>query len=179
MDLNTMIANENLFKLQCLIKTTEIQHSVQCKLGRKLFLALATNNSDIILYLKRESSCLPVIKRIPWFQAPHKKIAAFCFDPWGAWLLCVTLDSSLYIIPALALVGESQATDKKWRTDDVTYIPFMTSQFSHFRYLSHTNNKINFIYLLSLIHYYYRKTGFTVIYTFMISGQLLLHGGKI
>ncbi|XP_014467574.1 PREDICTED: uncharacterized protein LOC106740753 isoform X2 [Dinoponera quadriceps] len=133
MDPSTLMTNENLFKLQCLIKTTEIEHSVQCKLGRKLFLALATNNSDIILYLKREPSCLPVIKRIPWFQAPHKQIAAFCFDPCGAWLLCVTLDGSLYIIPALALVGESQAIDKKWKTDDVTYIPFINSQLSHLR----------------------------------------------
>lgn len=134
MDPNTIMTNESLFKLQCLIKTAEIQHSVQCKLGRKLFLALATNNSDIILYLKKEPSCLPVIKRIPWFQAPHKQIAAFCFDSCGAWLLCITLDSSLYIIPALALIGETQVINKKWKIDDVTYIPFMTSQFSHFRY---------------------------------------------
>lgn len=146
MDPNIIMINENLFKLQCLIKATEIQHSVQCKFGRKLFLALATNNSDIILYFKREPSCLPVIKRIPWFQTPHKQIAAFCFDSYGAWLLCVTLDGSFYIVPALTLVGESQVIDKKWKIDDVTYIPFMTSQLPHFRYWSCINNKIYFVF---------------------------------
>lgn len=135
MDLTVTMMNMNLFKLQCLFKTTEILHSAQCKLGRKLFLALATGNCDIIFYLKRESSCPPVIKRIPWFQEPHKQIAAFCFDPSGNWLLCVTLDSLLYIVPALTLVSESHIIDKRWKIDDVTYIPFTSPQLSHFRYV--------------------------------------------
>lgn len=127
------IASENLFKLQCLIKTTEIQHSVQCKLGRKLFFALATSNADIILYFKKGSSCLPVIKRIPWFQGLHKQIAAFCFDPSGTWLLCITLDGSMYILPALTLVGENNIIDKRWKPNDLTHIPFINPQLSHFR----------------------------------------------
>lgn len=130
---NTMVMSENLFKLQCLIKTTEIQCSIQCKLGKRLFLALATNNAEIILYFKKELSCLPVIKRIPWFQGPHKQIATFCFDPNGIWLLGITLDGSLYILPALTLVGENYLIDKRWKTDDATYIPFVNLQLSHFR----------------------------------------------
>ncbi|XP_011633715.1 uncharacterized protein LOC105424907 [Pogonomyrmex barbatus] len=137
MDSDRIVASENLFKLQCLIKTTEIQHSVQCKLGRKLFFALATNNAEIIFYFKRES-CLPVIKRIPWFQGLHKQIAAFCFDPNGTWLLCITLDGSLYILPALTLVDENCIIDKRWKIDDVTYIPFVNSQLSHFRPIAMT-----------------------------------------
>lgn len=133
MDLDAIATSENLFKLQCLIKITEIQHSVQCKLEGKLFLALATNNAEIILYFKRESSCLPVIKKIPWFQGLHKQIAAFCFDLSGTWLLCVTLDGSLYILPALTLVSENCIDDKRWKNDDATYIPFVNSQLSHFR----------------------------------------------
>ncbi|XP_024872319.1 uncharacterized protein LOC112454915 [Temnothorax curvispinosus] len=133
MDLRAIVTNENLFKLQCLIKTTEIQHSVQCKLEGTLFLALATTNAEIILYFKRASSCLPVVKKIPWFQGPHKQIAAFCFDSSGRWLLCVTLDGSLYIVPALTLVDETCIVDERWKTDDATYIPFVTSQLSHFR----------------------------------------------
>lgn len=133
MDPEEIATNENLFKLQCLIKTTEIQHSVQCKLEGKLFFALSTNNAEIILYFKRESSCQPVVKKIPWFQGPHKQIATFCFDSSGTWLLCVTLDGLLYILPALTLVGENCVVDKRWRTDDATYIPFVNSQLSHFR----------------------------------------------
>lgn len=135
MDSETIATGENLFKLHCLIKTTEIQHSVQYKLEGKLFFALATNNAEIILYFKRKSSCLPVIKKIPWFQGSHKQIAAFCFDSSGAWLLCVSLDGSLYILPALALFGENYIVDKRWKTDDATYIPFVYSQLSHFRYV--------------------------------------------
>lgn len=130
---NTMM-NENLFKLQCLIKTTEIQQSIQCNFGRRLFLALTTSNAEIILYFKKELSCLPIIKRIPWFQGSHKQIASFCFDPTGVWLLCITLDGSLYILPILTLVGEKYVTDKKWKMDDVTCIPFVNLQLSHFRY---------------------------------------------
>ncbi|XP_011864617.1 PREDICTED: uncharacterized protein LOC105560272 isoform X2 [Vollenhovia emeryi] len=124
---------DNLFKLQCLIKATGIQHSVQCKLQGKLFLALATDSAQVILYFKRESSCLPVVKKIPWFQGPHKQIAAFCFDSSGTWLLCVTFDGSLYMLPALILVGESCVVDKRWKTDDATHVPFVNSQLSHFR----------------------------------------------
>ncbi|XP_050454237.1 uncharacterized protein LOC126852967 isoform X1 [Cataglyphis hispanica] len=130
---NTTMMSENLFKLQCLIKTTGIQRSIQCKLGKGLFLALSTSNAEIILYFKKELSCLPVVKRIPWFQGPHKQIATFCFDPNGIWLLCITLDGSLYILPALTLVGENCVIDKRWKTDDATHIPFMNLQLSHFR----------------------------------------------
>ncbi|KYN06247.1 X-linked retinitis pigmentosa GTPase regulator like protein, partial [Cyphomyrmex costatus] len=142
----TVAMGENLFKLQCLIKTTKIQHSVQCKLERKLFFALATNNAEIILYYKRESSCLPVVKKIPWFQGLHKQIAAFCFDLSGTWLLCVTLDGSLYVLPALILVGENCVIDKRWKTDDATCISFVNSQVPHFRPVAITwwrNTKIS------------------------------------
>ncbi|EZA47730.1 X-linked retinitis pigmentosa GTPase regulator-like protein [Ooceraea biroi] len=132
MDSSTL-QTENLFKLRCLIKTTEIRHSAQCKFGRKLFFALATSNADIILYFKREPLCLPVVKRVPWFQGSHKQIAAFCFDPSGIWLLCITVDGSLYMLPALTLIGENYVIDKRWKTEDVTYIPFVNSQLSHFR----------------------------------------------
>lgn len=132
MNSETATTNENLFKLQCLIKTTEIQHSVQYKLEGKLFFALATNNAEIIFYFKRKS-CLPVVKKIPWFQGSHKQIAAFCFDSSGAWLLCIALDGSSYVLPALTLFDENYVVDKRWKTDDATYIPFVNSQLSHFR----------------------------------------------
>lgn len=145
MDLSTTIMTKNLFKLQCLFKTTEILHSVESKLGGKLFLALATSNCDIVFYFKRESSCLPVIRRITWFQEPHKQIAAFCFDPCGNWLLCITLDGSLYIVPALTLVGEGHANDNRWKMHDVTCIPFVAYKIPHFRYIFYVNkNNMSF-----------------------------------
>lgn len=130
---SSVLQSENLFKLRCLIKTTEIQHSAQCNSGRKLFLAVATSNTDIILYFKQDPVSLPIVKRIAWFQGLHKQIAAFCFDPTGTWLLCITLDGSLYVIPALTLIGEDYVIDKRWKTEDATYIPFVDSQLSHFR----------------------------------------------
>lgn len=130
---NVLITNENLFKLQCLIKTTKIQHSTQCKLKRKLFIALATSSADIILYFKKEPSYPPLIKRISWFQGSHKQIAAFCFDSSGTWLLCATLDGSLYILPTLILISENYSIDKRWKMNDVTYISFINSQLSNFR----------------------------------------------
>ncbi|XP_071855799.1 RCC1 and BTB domain containing protein claret [Bombus fervidus] len=127
----TSFTEERLFKLQCLIKATEIQHSAQCEYGKKLFLALTTGNADIFLYYKKDSVSTAVIKRIPWFQGSHKQIAALCFHSMGSWLLTTSVDGSVYIIPALYFVDENCEKDKRWTSDDITSFPSISSQSSH------------------------------------------------
>ncbi|XP_076673695.1 RCC1 and BTB domain containing protein claret [Andrena cerasifolii] len=127
----TSFTEQNLFKLQCLIKATEIQHSAQCEYGRKLFLAFTTGNSEILLYYKKDSACGPISKRIPWFQGSHKQISALCFHPVGSWLLSASIDGSVYIIPALCLVDDNCEVDRRWTSDDITSFPSISSQSSH------------------------------------------------
>ncbi|XP_034188520.2 RCC1 and BTB domain containing protein claret [Osmia lignaria lignaria] len=125
------LSEERLFKLQCLIKATEIQHSAQCEYGNKLFLALTTGNAEIFLYYKKDSTSAPIIKRIPWFQGSHKQISALCFHSVGSWLLSASVDGSVYIIPALCWVDESYDRDRRWTSDDITSFPSISSQSSH------------------------------------------------
>nr|XP_033323093.1 uncharacterized protein LOC117218656 [Megalopta genalis] len=127
----TSLNEESLFKLQCLMKATEIQQSAQCEYGKKLFLAFTTGNAEIFLYYKKDSASNPIIKRIPWFQGSHKQISALCFHSLGTWLLCTSVDGSVYIIPALCLVEEICDTDKRWTSDDITSFPSISSQSSH------------------------------------------------
>ncbi|XP_076756092.1 RCC1 and BTB domain containing protein claret isoform X2 [Xylocopa sonorina] len=127
----TSFTEESLFKLQCLIKATEIQHSAQCEYGKRLFLALTTGNSEIFFYYKKDSVSAPIIKRIPWFQGSHKQISALCFHFMGTWLLSTSADGSVYIIPALCFVDENSEKDRRWTSDDITSFPSISSQQSH------------------------------------------------
>ncbi|XP_076290430.1 RCC1 and BTB domain containing protein claret [Lasioglossum baleicum] len=127
----TSFNDKSLFKLQCLMKATEIQQSAHCEHEKKLLLAFTTCNAEIFLYYKKESTCNPIIKRIPWFQGPHKQISALCFDYFGRWLLCTSIDGSVYIIPALCLVEENCDADERWTSDDITSFPSISSQSSH------------------------------------------------
>lgn len=126
-------AEQSLFKLQCLLKATEIQHSAQCEYAKKLLLAFTTANAEIIFYYKKDSACSPVIKRLPWFQGPHKQISVLCFHPLGSWLLCASIDGSLHVIPALFLLEETCEIDKRWNMYDVTSFPIISSQSSRSR----------------------------------------------
>ncbi|CAK9809769.1 X-linked retinitis pigmentosa GTPase regulator homolog [Anthophora plagiata] len=127
----TNFTEDSLFKLQCLIRATEIQHSAQCEYGKSLFLALTTGNAEIFLYYKKDSVSAPIIKRIPWFQGSHKQISALCFHFLGTWLLSASVDGSVYIIPALCFVDENSEKDIRWTSDDITSFPSISSQSTH------------------------------------------------
>lgn len=45
-----------------------------------------------------------MLRQLPWYGHPSKKIVALCFDPSGSWLLIATKDATLYILPALRFV---------------------------------------------------------------------------
>ncbi|KAJ8969559.1 hypothetical protein NQ317_016591 [Molorchus minor] len=115
-------AAENIFGLIPLIQNINIKLCARCENGVKQILALITSDEDVVLhYTYGELS--PVIKRVPWFTDGQKQIQAICFDPSATWLLVVTVDCSLYIIPALSLVDKRQKIDCKWSLNDVTHFP--------------------------------------------------------
>lgn len=62
-----------------------------------------------------------VIKHIPWFTESEKTIEGICFDPTATWLLVLTSDVSLYILPALSIVDNKQRVDCKWSLSDLTH----------------------------------------------------------
>ncbi|XP_012265195.2 uncharacterized protein LOC105691366 isoform X1 [Athalia rosae] len=127
------LLNENLFELRCLLRAGEIRYSAHCEIGRKQLLAFTTGNADLVLHYQRDVNCAPIIKRVPWFQGFHKRISALCFDPSGTWLLTASIDGSLYIVPALALVDENLSIDHRWATNDITSFSSLNTQSSYAR----------------------------------------------
>ena len=129
------LSQENLFELQCLIKANNIHHAARSEFHHRQFLAFVSGASDLGLYYLKDSTCLPVIKKVPWFQSSRKKIACLCFDPSGSWLLVASVDGSLYIVPAKTLVDDFYPTDQKWTTKDITSFSSLNAQNSYSRYI--------------------------------------------
>lgn len=127
------LMNENLFELRCLVSAGEIRYSARCEIGRKQLLAFTTGHTDLVLHYQKDVNCAPIVKRIPWFQGSHKRISALCFDPSGSWLLTASIDGSLYIVPALALVDENSSIDHRWATNDITSFSSLNTQSSYAR----------------------------------------------
>jgi WD40 repeat protein len=91
----------------------------------------------VICYLVSDRE-LPVIKDVLWHLEPTQQICCLCFDPSGTWLavscnqqcrriaqfkcsiLFAGCDSSLCIVPALALVDPDAALDLRWQTNDIS-----------------------------------------------------------
>ncbi|KAJ8687906.1 hypothetical protein QAD02_023701, partial [Eretmocerus hayati] len=124
---------ENLFELRCLIKASSVLHAAQNESHQRQILAFVTSASDIGLYYLRNSSSIPIIKKISWFQSSRKKISCFCFDPEGSWLLVACIDGSLYLVPARALVDDFHSNEQNWTMEDVTSFSCVNAQNSFSR----------------------------------------------
>ncbi|KAK0180736.1 hypothetical protein PV327_003090 [Microctonus hyperodae] len=128
------LIEENLFDLKCLIKITGIDHCAQCELDDRQLLAFTTKQTDIgILYQLNNANHCPIIKRIPWYQTQSRKISALCFDPTGSWLLIVTIEGSIYILPISPIVNQHHVSDPKWLINDLTPISTINHQSSYSR----------------------------------------------
>lgn len=125
------LMNDELFELKCLIKASGINQSAYCEIGRRQLLAFSTHHTDIGLFYQSDVNKQPVVKRIPWYRAPNRGIAALCFDPTGSWLLTATVDGSLYIIPVVALLNDRQTIDHKWSVNDATQLSIADHQSSY------------------------------------------------
>jgi hypothetical protein len=50
------------------------------------------------------------IRIVPWWRDPSRAIVALEFSPTGEWLLAATVDSSLFVVPAAAILQVGQRT---------------------------------------------------------------------
>ncbi|XP_054722034.1 uncharacterized protein LOC129231695 [Uloborus diversus] len=66
-------------------------------------------------------SC-PVIRQLGWFNNPSKQITSLSFDSSGIWLLVVTQDATLYILPVLSLLETDAKVPSCWKSDNLTEI---------------------------------------------------------
>ncbi|XP_028138515.1 uncharacterized protein LOC114332924 [Diabrotica virgifera virgifera] len=112
----------DIFEIKPLVENINIKLCARRENGVKQLLALLTSEGDVVLYYTY-GELTPVLRRIPWFNDSFKQIEALCFDPSATWLLVVSLDCSLYIIPALSLVDKKQKIDCKWSLTDITHFP--------------------------------------------------------
>lgn len=123
------LIDENLFKLQCIIKASDIRLCARHESSGKELLAFTIGTLDLGLYYLAHTSQPPVIKNVPWFQGSCKAITALCFDPSGYGLLTACVDGSLHIIPAGGLVDTQRKTPQKWKNvDDILSFPSLNSQ---------------------------------------------------
>ncbi|XP_033222191.1 uncharacterized protein LOC117176193 isoform X2 [Belonocnema kinseyi] len=123
------LIDENLFKLQCIIKASDIRLCARHESSGKELLAFTIGTLDLGLYYLADTSQPPVIKNVPWFQGSCKAITALCFDPSGYGLLIACVDGSLHIIPAGGLVDTKRKTPQKWKNvDDIVSFPSLNSQ---------------------------------------------------
>ncbi|XP_031571187.1 uncharacterized protein LOC116305433 [Actinia tenebrosa] len=70
---------------------------------------------------------VPITKQIPWFQNPKRAIKAMSLDLSGCWLVCVCMDTNLYIVPVITSVPvEGRVSPKScpWKLDDITQVEF-------------------------------------------------------
>lgn len=124
------LIEENLFKLQCIIKANGIHYSTRHEYQGKELLAFTVGKLNLCLYYLFDVCQPPIIKNIPWFLSPSKTISALCFDPSGYWLLIASQDSSLHIVAAAGLVDSKRKTNQqKWKdADDIISLTSLNSQ---------------------------------------------------
>ncbi|XP_052272508.1 uncharacterized protein LOC127873013 isoform X1 [Dreissena polymorpha] len=87
--------------------------------GETSLLSLACSNGFIILRYCN-SGCTPVVKQLPWPQ--DHPIKSMCFDPTVTWLLVLTDNGNIFIIPAVPMLDPSIQVNQLWSIDDVTIV---------------------------------------------------------
>ncbi|XP_065332250.1 uncharacterized protein ca isoform X2 [Cloeon dipterum] len=113
---------EEIFSLRPLLATEEheIKLCAQRRNGQQQIFGLVTGNNRLLLYYIHSDRELSVIKDVLWHLEPTQQICCLAFDPSGIWLAVSCCDSSLCIVPALALVDPEAALDLRWQTSDIT-----------------------------------------------------------
>ncbi|GAB1599590.1 uncharacterized protein LOC115226128 [Argonauta hians] len=84
-------------------------------------LALVCSNGHLLLYWS-VPGLPPKSRLLPWLE--HRPIVSLCFDPSATWLLIITTQVDLFIIPALSLMDPQSKVDSTWKKDDATHIRF-------------------------------------------------------
>ncbi|KAF8791481.1 Ultraviolet-B receptor UVR8 like protein [Argiope bruennichi] len=85
-------------------------------------LALVCNNGYLLFRHVSTKLNAPVIRQLCWFNNPEKEIKALSFDSSGMWLLTVTQDATLYILPVSPIVESVVKTPASWKIDNLTEI---------------------------------------------------------
>ncbi|XP_052092114.1 uncharacterized protein LOC127728604 isoform X1 [Mytilus californianus] len=93
--------------------------------GEVNFLALVASTGDIILRYCC-SGHDPVISHIPWPES--RSIVCLCFDPTVSWLLVISEDVTVSIVPVLSLMDSTAKVNRLWNLEDVTVLRFKRQQ---------------------------------------------------
>lgn len=85
-------------------------------------LALVCDNGYLLFRYLNTSIKAPIIRQLCWFNCPEKKIKALSFDGSGIWLLIVTQDATIYILPIFTLLEADAKVPAHWKSDNLTEI---------------------------------------------------------
>eukprot|EP00106_Octopus_bimaculoides_P003264 XP_014770706.1 PREDICTED: uncharacterized protein LOC106869467 [Octopus bimaculoides] len=84
-------------------------------------LALVCSNGHLLIYWSVPGQ-RPKSRLLPWLE--QRPIVSLCFDPSATWLLVITTQIDMFIIPALSLMDPQSKVDATWKRDDATHIRF-------------------------------------------------------
>ncbi|PRD36590.1 UNVERIFIED_CONTAM: hypothetical protein NCL1_08214 [Trichonephila clavipes] len=103
-------------------------------------LALVCSNGYLLFRLVSAKLEVPVIRQLCWFNNPEKEIRALSFDSSGMWLLTVTRDATLYILPISSIGEFAVKTPASWKIDNLTEIK-LTGQRGEISFINLVNKK--------------------------------------
>lgn len=82
------------------------------------FFAMYTNNNYLIFRYLGDNTGIPLVKQLPWFIEPNKSISALCFNPTAQWLVCITNDLSIALLPIYFFMCKSSSGNSQIKSNN-------------------------------------------------------------
>ncbi|KAK3101004.1 hypothetical protein FSP39_000154 [Pinctada imbricata] len=98
-------------------KSHHITHYALREAGEVNILAVSCNNGFVLLRYSSGTKDA-IVQQVPWPQ--DRVISTLCIDPTVTWLLVITEECSLFIVPARSVLDPDAKVNQLWRVDDVT-----------------------------------------------------------
>ena len=76
---------------------------------RHHIVAMVCSNSTLVLRYSL-ANAEPIVRVLPWFLERDLRIILMCFNPTAEWLVCITSDASVYLVPTLSLLRINPGT---------------------------------------------------------------------
>lgn len=103
-------------------RSVNILLTAYSEIKERSILALVCDNGYLLFRYINSNLKTPVIRQLCWFNCPDKKIKALSFDATGVWLLIVTQDATIYILPIFSLLEIDAKVPVYWKADNLTEI---------------------------------------------------------
>jgi len=101
--ISTFGTEERKVTINFIAHGTRISHSTR---SRTHYSALFCSNDHLILR-SQSNNGVPFVRMISWFREQVKRIVTMDFSPSCEWLLCVSIDATIYLIPVKSFLSSA------------------------------------------------------------------------